>query len=221
MSNSHGIERRGFMFLRASLIFAAAFGLLAGSLWSQAQGPKQAKNLAKRANKVVKSMTDSRTQIRVTLNDYNSILGQVEDRTKAYKKLLKAMDKSDKTIATVKTRVLEMNGEANVYFADWGKNVAAIGSDDVRERSQTRLDDSRQRYSEILELGKLAGTEYEGFMSTLRDQVLYLGHDLNPTGVASVSEDAKKLNEDAPTLFAKIDKTTEAFNNYIRMLNPQ
>ncbi len=204
------------------LTLVAMMGLSSGLAQAQDQGPKQAKRLAKQANKTVDSIMDSKNQIRATLDAYNSILKEgVEDRRKAYKSLVKAIEKSDKSVVKVRSRGVDLNAEANQYFADWGKNVESIASEDVKVRGKARLDDSRQRFTDILEKGRVAGADFETFMTALRDQVLYLGHDLNPAGVASVSEDATKLNQQAKELFAKIDKTILAYRGYASDLRPE
>ena len=207
---------------RWTLTLLAILALSGGVAQGQEQGPKQAQRLAKQANKTVDSIMASKNQIRATLDAYNAILKEgVEDRRKAYKSLVKAIDKSDKSVAKVRARGVDLNAEANQYFADWGKNVKSIANEEVEAKGQARLDESRQRFTDILEKGRAAGTDFEAFMTALRDQVLYLGHDLNPAGVASVGEDATKLNQQAKDLFAKIDKTIMAYRGYASDLQPE
>jgi len=204
------------------LVLVAILGLLAQGTFAQVQGLKQTERLVKSANKTVDAIASAKNQIRATLAAYNAIMKDgVEDRRKAYKSLVKAIDKSDSSVMTVRTRGTDMNAEANQFFADWGKSVESIASEDVKVRAQARLDESRQRFTEILEKGRVAGNDYEAFMTALRDQVLYLGHDLNPSGVASVSEDAKKLNQQADELFGKIDETILAYREYTSDLQPE
>jgi len=204
------------------LAMGAMVALAGGVAHAQEQGPKQAQRLAKQANKTVDSIMDSKNQIRVTLDAYNAILKEgVEDRRKAYKSLVKAIEKSDKSVLKVRSRGVDLNAEANQYFADWGKSVESIADEELQQRGRTRLDESRQRFTDILEKGRVAGTDFEAFMTALRDQVLYLGHDLNPAGVASVGDDATKLNQQAKDLFAKIDKTIMAYRGYASDLRPE
>jgi hypothetical protein len=59
------------------------------------------------------------------------------------------------------------------------------------------------------------------FMKALQDQVTFLGHDLNPSAVASLKPEADKLNAQATELFAAIDKTTAAANSNISRLRAE
>ena len=45
--------------------------------------------------------------------------------------------------------------------------------------------------------------------------------DLNPAAVASLKEDAAKLNEQANGLFKMIDDVVNSSNEYIRSLQPE
>ena len=52
----------------------------------------------------------------------------------------------------------------------------------------------------------------------LRDQVTYLGHDLNPGAVGTLKPEADQLNAQAKELYSAIDKTTAAATNNISQL---
>ena len=134
---------------------------------------------------------------------------------------MKEMDNCDKRVEGVRKRTAEMNGAASMYFEERGKSLESIGSEDLRARGQARLEESKAEYAQVLELGRAAGGDYQGFMAKLRDQVLFLGHDLNPDALASLDEDVKKQNTAASELFAKIDGTITAFNTYTGALRPE
>ena len=55
---------------------------------------------------------------------------------------------------------------------------------------------------------KQARAEYDTFLTGLRDQITYLGHDLNPGAVASLKPEAAKLNARAKQMFEKINAVT-------------
>lgn len=91
-----------------------------------------------------------------------------------------------------------MEKEAHTFFAEWTQSLDAINNPDLRKRSQDRLNDTRLRYNDILKIGRQAGGEFDAFVGSLRDQYVYLGYDLNPAALASLSGDAKQLNAQAP-----------------------
>ena len=69
--------------------------------------------------------------------------------------------------------------------------------------------------------GRRAGADFDIFMATLRDQIVYLGYDLNPGAVASLAEDAKKLNAQADSMFKSIYDVTETINKSVSAIKAQ
>jgi chromosome segregation ATPase len=173
----------------------------------------------KRAQATVNEIMQAKGQLQKTLNNYNSIMdGSADDVRKAYQNLIKDIDQCEKKRGDVKKKVEEMEGEAHKFFAEWVQSLTEITSADLKKRSQDRLNQTRQRYGDILSAGREAGAEFEPFIGALRDQVVYLGYDLNPDAVASLKGDAAKVNEQGDKLFKQIDATINTANDYINSL---
>ena len=100
-------------------------------------------------------------------------------------------------------------------------NLANISSEDLRKRSEERLNGTRERYNGILAAGDKARQVFNPFIASLKDQVVYLGHDLNPSALASLEPDADKLNKEGEVLFKKIDETVDEVSGYITSLKFQ
>jgi hypothetical protein len=184
-------------------------------------GVKQPERLAKRAGDTVKAIEETKQQLERTLNLYNSIVqNKSEDTQKAYKDLGKWMEECDKKRTNVRNKVEAMEKEAHAFFAEWTQSLDGITNPDLRKRSQDRLNDTRVRYGDILTAGRDAGGKFDAFMGSLHDQFVYLGYDLNPTALASLAGDAKKLNAQAAAMFEEINKTTNLTNEYISSLRP-
>ena len=190
--------------------------------FAQDEGVKQVEQLIKRANEGVESITGAKLQVQKTMNAYNGVLApDVKDRRDAYKKLQKEMETLEKKRVTVSTRSSEMNAEAAKLFKSWEGSTAAISNPDLRQRSEQRLTTAKQRFDEIRTAGQSATALYAPFMTSLQDQVTFLGHDLNPGAVAALKPDAEKLNAQAQELYAAIDKTTAIANSNISRLSAE
>lgn len=199
-----------------------ALALLASvAVVSSQSSVKQTERLAKRAQDTVKAVDETRQQIEKTLGLYNSIVqNQAEDTKKAYSDLGKWVEECEKKRANAGSKTDAMETEAHTFFAEWTQSLDAITSPDLRKRSQDRLNNTRLRYNDILKVGRQAGGEFDVFVGSLRDQYVYLGYDLNPAALASLSGDAKQVNAQAATLFAKIDETVKMAQEYITSLQP-
>ena len=192
-----------------------------GSPVSAQSGHKQVDKLMDRAADTIGSIRAARLQISTTLDGYNMIMdGEVEDNRAAYKQLEKALSKSEKSVVAVGARAEKMELVATEFFASWESSLAEFGSDEMRARSEERMNDTRQRYDGILTAGREAGDAFAPFVTQLKDQILFLGHDLNTGAIKELSEDAKKLNGQAEKVFSRVDETIESAQTYRASMKP-
>lgn len=81
--------------------------------------------------------------------------------------------------------------EADKYFASWEKDLADFSSDDLKQKSQARLDKSKADYAALGDALGQAQKAFEPLMQNLNDQIPYLGRDLSPEAVADLKGEAE------------------------------
>ncbi len=206
--------------MKTTAISVLALAFAAGA-YAQ-QGHKETDRLIKKAESMQKDLETATAQVHKTMDHYNNIMkGGDGDTRKLYKDLTKAIEDSGKRAANVSKRVEEMEAEAHLFFGEWTQSLQEITSADLKKRAQARLNETRVHFSEILAAGRRAGAVFNPFMGALKDQVVYLGYDLNASAVSSLSEDAKKLNAQADKLFASIDDVQKVASEYVLSLKPE
>jgi hypothetical protein len=156
--------------------------LLAGSFASAQEGVNQTEALIKKGEQTVKAVTEARGQLEKTLASYNAI---VDGKAADPKSSYKDLGKAVK---------------------DSEDRVA-----DVTKRKD-EMDAEAGSYGRIATAGKDARSEYDAFLGGLKDQITFLGHDLNPPALASLKPDAVKLNDRAKKMFEKIDSASATAN---------
>lgn len=204
-------------------------GLLAGAPWAapaQAQrsdeGLRQVQRLTRASRDVVQAIGDTRERLVRTMEIYNSLMADnAENRRRLFTNLQREMDRTDERRTRIAQRVATMDTEANTLFGQWAASTAAITTESLRQRSEERLASARARHGEIHTAGQQSGELYATFMKTLRDQVTFLGHDLNPSAVANLKPDAAKLNASSKELLASIDAIVATANRAIAAMQPQ
>jgi hypothetical protein len=134
---------------------------------------------------------------------------------------VKAVKESEDRVADVTKQREEMDAEAGKLFASWKTSVDGINNPDLKKKSQARLETTQASYGKIAMAGKDAKSEYDSFLGGLKDQITFLGHDLNPAALASLKPDAAKLNDRAEKMFAKIDGVSAAANASIDGMRQQ
>lgn len=115
----------------------------------------------------------------------------------------------------VRRRADEAKAESTDYFRAWAGSLPLIESDDLRERSEVRLRDSRDRFDGIIQAGLDAAATWAPFLGRLRDQWNYLGHDLNSSGIESLRPDAQQLADEGYRLLVQIDDSLRQAHDYV------
>ncbi len=207
--------------MKKTIAMSALALAFAAGVYAQ-QGHKETDRLIKKAEQMQKDLETATAQAHKTMDHYNAIMkGGMGDTRKIYKDLTKSIEDTEKRAANVSKRVEEMEVEAHAFFGEWTQSLQEITSEDLKKRGQDRLNQTRVHFGEILSAGRRAGAEFTPFMGALKDQVVYMGYDLNASAVASLSEDAKKLNAQADKLFASIDDVQRVAGEYVLSLKPE
>jgi chromosome segregation ATPase len=198
---------------------AALVGLGLAVPASAQDGVKQTEALVKKGESTLKSIADARAQLDKTLATYNSIIeGKATDTKAAYKDLEKQVKDCESRSEDVKKQKEAMDVEADKLYTSWTAGLADISSPDLKQRSETRLTQTKDKMSKIGTAGMQARGAYDEFLNGLKDQIKYLGHDLNPSAISSLKGDAAKLNAKAKTMFDKMDGTVASANTSLDAL---
>jgi len=210
---------RSRMYLVLALV--AAVAALGATPAAAQAGPDATAKFLKTVEGTVKAIGESRAQLQKTVATYNSITEMTaKDLKGAYKDLGKDVADSEKKVADGRPKVDEMNTEAESYFAAWKASAAAISDPGLRKRSEDRLADARARFDKIAAAGKDARLSYDTLMKDVKDQYTFLGHDLNPSAIASLKPDAAKFNSRANTVFTKTDGVVKMYEEYVASMKP-
>ena len=203
------------------IVTGAALALVATAAHAQ-DGVKQVEQLIKTATAAVKSIDATKAQIQKAMDAYGMVMApETKNRKSAYGKLQKAMNAIEKNRADISRHADQMNAEADALFQSWSVSMAGISDPALRAKSEKRLVDTRARYADIEAQSRKASGLYTSFMTTLQDHVIFLGHDLNDSAVASLKLEAATLDAKAKELFVAIDQATGAANANIGALLPQ
>lgn len=189
---------------------------------AQNSGHKKTDKLIYRAQQTTSAIRATNLQVKKTLESYNYIVeGKAQDPRAEYKKLVKDIGKCEKSRDDVRTKAEAMQKAADAFFLDWEESLAGYNSEEMRAKSEGRMIETRANYDKIFEAGTQAGEEFDTFIAALDDQIRFLGQDLNPTGIADLTDEAAALNEQADDFFKAIDETIQVAVKYSSSLEPQ
>lgn len=136
------------------------------------------------------------------------------DAVLGHAQLVEAIDGAEKQAKDLRFSVDRMKRAAGPVFSRWARDIEAMQTPELKQRSQARFDETKQRYQAIVGSADPTLVAYDAFNRSLRDHALFLGHDFNAGSVAALADDVRKLQNDGGTLVAAFQvcmQTTRAY----------
>jgi len=153
-------------------------------------------------------------QVYATMNSLLAKEYQTEPG-QAYRAFVGSLDESERHSEQLKSSVRAMRTAAQTVFEQWDVDLAQIASVTLRERSEARLEATRQRYQALFAAVRGAEVSYDGFHRSMRDLSLFLAHDLNKQAVAEVREDARRIADLVEDLDGRFERSLQAASRYL------
>ncbi len=148
---------------------------------------------------------------------HDIVAGRFEiDAVATYAEFVTAVDVSEEQAEELRSTVEPMHELAAEVFETWAQNLQTFATAGLRERSQVRLDATRERYDAVLAAVAEAQEAYDAFNLGLRDHAIYLENDFNAASVADIEGEVVKLTDWAGELDRRLTACMEAAEEYVR-----
>jgi hypothetical protein len=141
--------------------------------------------------------------------------GELEKR---YRGLQSDYDDAASRVAAVHKKIQDVETVGSDLFAEWEKENKQIETDSLRETSRKQLNDTRQRYDEMLRALKKAEASMEPVLHKLHDYVLALKHTLNAQAIAALQGESAKIQADISRLIDDMNTSIAHADEFIRQI---
>jgi len=193
--------------------------LLAGCAGTskRSESVEQVDELLTRIERVQAETAIAKDSVHAALTDLCTLVspGFKGDAATEFAKFLAASEASEEQAEKLRDITDPMQDSASKLFQRWTKDMEAFGNSRMRQRSQSRLDETRTRFQSIVGATQAAQIALDAFHDDMRDHALFLRHDLNSDAVASIRADVRALNDQIRGLDTRFDATTAAARSYV------
>ena len=143
--------------------------------------------LSSRVKSARDAQEDAKKEIQSALEQFGKVVGyQGGDLEATYKKLNNELQNSEDSADAVRKRIKDVESVADSLFTEWKTELGQYSSADLRRKSEEKLSQTKARYQEMLSAMKKAEQRIDPVLKPLRDQVLYLKHNLNARALAAI-----------------------------------
>lgn len=176
----------------------------------------------KRIEDVKDAQLDGQQQFRSALAEFQYTVnfrgGELED---AWKRLNAEYEASEKAAGRIRNRIEAVESVSKALFDEWQDELDQYTNASLRQQSQGQLKETRQRYSEMLVTIKKAEKSLTPVLNTLRDNTLYLKHNLNAQAITSLQNEFGTISGDINRLIREMEEAIAASDRFMAEFNRQ
>lgn len=208
-----------------SLVLATALALTGVAALTGCKTAKSpALNQGASASESIQSAADSvlaaRAQVNVTTAALRNLVDRPQDIPAQYKAVVAELTKLRADSARISTSAAAMRAKGDQYLADWAKQVAVIGSADLRNAAFERRAEVATELQGIFKRYQAVKEAYAPLLASMSDIQTVLGTDLSAKGLETVKPYVAKATAEAEPLKAELDKLAAEFRAVGLSLKP-
>jgi ABC-type transporter Mla subunit MlaD len=178
--------------------------------------------LSSRVKSARNAQEDAKKEIQNALEQFGKVVGyQGGDLEATYKKLNSELENSEDSAEAVRKRIKDVESVADSLFAEWKTELGRYSSADLRRKSEEKLTQTKARYNEMLGAMKKAEQRIDPVLKPLRDQVLYLKHNLNARALAAIKGDLVKVDAQVDQLVKDMNKSIAEADKFIQSMEKE
>jgi hypothetical protein len=143
--------------------------------------------------------------------------GELEKR---YQRLADEYDECEDSAESVRERVASIEKVASDLFSEWERENQEISNAGDRRASADLLDDTKDRYKQLITAMKKASKGMDPVLRAFKDKVLLLKHNLNAQAIASLSNQVVSIQGDVDRLVETMQKSIAEADAFIGSMRP-
>lgn len=140
---------------------------------------------------------------------------------KAYELVNGEYESSQDRADALSARINSVEDVAEALFDEWNEELNQYSNASLRRQSASKLQDTRRHYQRMLTAMRATEKKMAPVLDTLRDQSLYLKHNLNARAIASLKSEFGSLKRDINVLIKDVETSIAAADRFMATLTEQ
>ncbi len=168
------------------------------------------------------SQTDAKEQFKDALEEFTVVMnfkgGKLEDK---YKKINAAYEDSEEKAEDVRDRIDKVEHVAGALFDEWETELEQFTNAKMKRNSQSKLNSTKRRYGKLINAMKRAEKKIQPVLSSFKNQVLTLKHNLNAAAIASLQEELVAVETDVNSLIKEMEQSIAEADAFISSMEAE
>lgn len=165
---------------------------------------------------------EAKQQFLTAFDQFKSVVNfKGGDLEKEYDKLSGMLKKSESAAEAVHDRIRSVEDVSEALFSEWRGEIKQYNNDALRRSSQQKYDATRKKYTSLIDAMKKAESKLEPALIPLRDQVLFMKHNLNAKAIAGLSEELVNVQTNVDQLVRDMETAISQADTFISSLREE
>nr|WP_103879422.1 DUF2959 domain-containing protein [Vibrio hangzhouensis] len=143
------------------------------------------------------------------------------DLEEVYNNINDKYQDSEQAAEEVRERIAAVEDVSEALFDEWESELGQYTSAKLRRSSEQKLRETRSSYQTMLRAMKRAEQKMTPVLNTLRDNTLYLKHNLNASAIGSLQGELMSLESDIESAIKQMNAAIAESDKFIGKLNNQ
>lgn len=126
---------------------------------------------------------------------------------------------SEKAAQDVRDRIAAIEDVSDALFDEWQDELDLYTSAALRRSSEQKLRETKASYKTMLSAMKRAEKKMTPVLNTLRDNTLYLKHNLNASAIGSLQGEFSNLEKDIQFAIKQMNEAIAESDKFLNKLN--
>lgn len=173
----------------------------------------------KRIKSARDSQVEAKEQFKNALEEYRSVISvEGGDLERKYDQLSAVLETSEASAEEVKTKVIRVRDVAVSLFAEWKSELSDYTNQELRRDSEKKMEKAKLEYAAMMGSMKIASDRLEPALKPLRDNVLYLKHNLNAKAIMALNSEVIKVEEKVDVLIEELTRSIQDADEYVKRI---
>ncbi len=151
-----------------------------------------------------------------SLTQFNG--GELEE---VYNQINDQYQESEKAAQEVRDRIAAIEDVSDALFDEWQQELTLYTNAKLRRSSEQKLKETKASYQQMLKAMKRAEQKMTPVLNTLRDNTLYLKHNLNASAVGSLQGEFMSLEKEIANAISQMNAAIAESDKFLQKLNQQ
>jgi len=175
--------------------------------------------LVDRVEEAQQSQQQAQQQFKSALEQFSSLIKfDGGDLQRVYEATDSEYQACSKAAEDVTTRINSIENVADALFDEWQNELEQYSNAKLKQDSAKKLADTKRQYTSLLKSMRRAEQSMQPVLASLRDNTLYLKHNLNAKAIGALKGEFSSVQRDISRLISDMNSAIKQSEQFLATL---